>query len=268
MSKPRLNKVPLKEEIGSWNFYASKLIDGHTRWLVECDCKKERKWLSPSSLHPDSRCRKCADEQKKANYALGKKIRVNEVPLVEEKRAPEGQLSLGSLPKDLLDKASPELKAAIQEGCDAINNAYNQEELLGRKMYIYTFCNVDYNWERLPTVKDYLQDNLFKEQLATMGLKTTDGDFYKTLYLGLESALSIAAALERCLEYAEENLDWDNTFYEEPRIFFVPAVGMSCGFNYGFAWKISDNDAAYIVSPIERPDIEENYCVDKGVLSV
>jgi hypothetical protein len=266
MSKPRLTRVPEKKELGSWNFKAAEMRDGHTRWLVECDCKRIIKWLSPSSIHPTSKCELCANEHKKAAYALGKKMTQEQEEVKEPLRAPEGQLSLSSLPKDMVEKASPELKVAIQDACDEINNAYKEGTRM--KLYMYSFCSIDYDWERLPKVKDYLKDTLFKEQLATMGLKTTDGDFYKTLYLGLESAQSIAAALKKCLEYAEKNMCWDNTFCEEPRIFFIPAVGLSYGFSYGFAWKIRDNGMAYIASPMELSHIEEYYGCDKGIVHI
>lgn len=132
---------------------------------------------------------------------------------------------------------------------------------------MYSFCSIDYDWSRLPTVKDYLQDHLFKEQLSHHS-KATMGDFYRNMHLSFTEAQHIASALKACLEYSKKNLCWDGTFCEEPRIFFVPAVKCSWGFEFGFAWKITNNGSAYVASPIERPDIFDQCGADHGVVEI
>lgn len=134
------------------------------------------------------------------------------------------------------------------------------------KLYMYAFCSLDYNWDRLPTVKDFIKDNFYKDQLLYFGQGKLDGDFYKNLHLSISEASHIAYTLKRCLEYAEEHLCWDNTFSEQPRIFFIPGANESYGFPFGFAWKIHNNGTAYIASPIELPGIDEFYGCDQGIL--
>lgn len=133
------------------------------------------------------------------------------------------------------------------------------------KLYMYSFCSIDRNWDRLPTVKDFIKENLFKESLIYR--KARSGEFYKDLSSSIDEVQHIAEVLKKCLQYAEEHMCWDNTFSQEPRIFFIPPTGLSYEFDFGFAWKIENNGATYIASPIELPLLHEEYgCFEQKVL--
>jgi len=97
----RLDKVPIKAEMGAWNFIKEEFRNGTTMWFCYCDCERTNRWIQPSTFKNSVMCILCANEKKSAIYRAGKElVDGKEVPEKVETVAPPGQLSLASLPKE------------------------------------------------------------------------------------------------------------------------------------------------------------------------
>lgn len=118
----RLKKEPIKAGMGKWNFKVAEKRDRRTMWLVECDCKRTVQWMAPYALKESSQCVLCSNEAKKETWKLGKEQRNKNkaeewddkdfLQFEEEKVAPDGQLSLASLPPEEPVKQQSQLDEA------------------------------------------------------------------------------------------------------------------------------------------------------------
>ncbi len=102
------------------------------------------------------------------------------------------------------------------------------------KMFYYAFTSIDTDWEYISTVSSYLEGK--------------NGNTYNYIKVCLENSLTFA-----------KRKDWDGTFQQEPRIFFVPGSNNSYSFDAGFVWKQSSNGLTIVISPEKMPWLIEYY---------
>ena len=98
----RLEKTPVKAEMGAWNFIKSEFRNNATMWYCYCDCERTTRWIQPSTFKNSLMCLLCANDKKTEIYKAGKEALKEEERITEkdEAVAPVGQLSLADIPKE------------------------------------------------------------------------------------------------------------------------------------------------------------------------
>lgn len=105
----------------------------------------------------------------------------------------------------------------------------------------YSIIPIDWSWEYLPTVEDVAQ--MFAKNDATLALNDVNYDpiMLPDFFQRFETAKQLASG---------QGWEGDYQGGAKPRVFFLPSEN---DFEYGFAWKQSNNGTTFVVSPYPLP---------------
>ncbi len=114
------------------------------------------------------------------------------------------------------------------------------------RMYMYSYHHIDWGWENLQTVKEYLKNSIYKGNIVDEGeIKCSDG--YKIILSIFKQKVIEAEDFIACLNFAKKAAGFEGDFSEEPRVFFIPEGG---NLSIGFLWKQPNNGTTFIASPV------------------
>lgn len=110
--------------------------------------------------------------------------------------------------------------------------------------YAYSMEPIDWGWENLISVPDYLKTLAVEEANAKLTKCPSES----------ESVDAFLAA------YAEARVavgaEWEGTVRGNVYVFFLPFPATG-GFVYGFTWKQDTNGVTFVVSPCRLPWLED-----------
>ena len=116
--------------------------------------------------------------------------------------------------------------------------------------YIYEVGSINYDWNNLPTIKNFITNDLFKEEPYPLFLKEN----YAERYLSdINKEILIIEQLKKCFTVLEQ-YGWTTTHFQKPKIFFIPTKAQP---NYGFVWQELLRGTIFVVTPLEMPHLEE-----------
>lgn len=129
-------------------------------------------------------------------------------------------------------------------------------------MWIYQVGPIDFHWNLLPTVEEFLKNKSSSLEEGTWwGVDWSQQ--HATLAIKLEQyrlSAEIVEKLNKHLEFANNKMGWEGDFNYEPRIFFIPNPD-DFSMDYGFVWKQGNNGTTFVVSPVLLNHlISDSYC--------
>ena len=104
--------------------------------------------------------------------------------------------------------------------------------------YAYSMEPIDFGWEHLITVEDYLKTLAVDEAFAKLQKYPSESDSVDDFLVAYSDAQSAAA-----------EQGWDGDIRGKAYVFFLPLPGLG-SFRYGFAWKQDNNGVTFITSPV------------------
>lgn len=108
-------------------------------------------------------------------------------------------------------------------------------------MYAYHIAPIDFMWDALPTVKEFIKKLHDQYQVSNYEEYNDFPNFDCRKFLSdLKKGEEIAG-----------KIGWEGDFRIEPHVFMLPLDELE--FVYGFAWKQDNNGSTFIISPVDLP---------------